>query len=64
MSVRPLAEMRSLTDTGNRDGAVFGGLRAEFVSGPVTPAFYSVIVITAMMMVVVAAANTGSLHMS
>ena len=64
MSVRPLAEMRCLTDTGNRDGEVFWGPRTEFVSGPVTPAFYGVIAITTMMMVVVEVANTGSLRMS
>ena len=30
-----VAEMRS--DTGNRDGQVFGGPRAGFVSGSMTP---------------------------
>ena len=35
------AEMHS--DTGNRDGEVFWGPRAGFVSGPMPPAFYGII---------------------
>lgn len=39
-----VAQMHS--DTGNRDGKVFWGPKAGFVSGPMTPAFYGIIATT------------------
>lgn len=39
-----VAEMRS--DTGNKDGEVFWGPRAGFVSGSMTPEFYGIIATT------------------